>query len=373
MSRVAWLAGCAALLAIALLLARHGTAWAASDTSCAQADSYLSFCVNVPSSLDRRQTTVPMVALPAQRADVLVETSVPASEAIAIANQVDVSVSRVETLFGRAFTARPRIILFGTTASFATGTRDLFGYSNDTAVYVASTYGGIFDRPTATIAVNWSTAGPSRINAAIAHELTHLMIYDLAQGRDVPTWLDEGVATLVEESTVGAGSWSDGSDLVGRAVADSNLVSLADLTTLEGFHTAYARVGRPLYEFTAYAVLALEVRDSWAGVLALLDRIGSGTTVDRSLSESVDRSLDRSATIAVTTPDAAGNATWTLVTGHPGETSLVTITGPNAYQVTFTVQSDDLGMYRGTFGATAPRGVYTLVAGSAAATFTAGR
>src|SRR5205823_11739141 len=96
--------------------------------------------------------------------------------------------------------ARPRVLLFGTSDSFARGASDLFGYSPQTAAYVSQMYGGIFDRGTLTIAVNWSSGGRDRMSAAVEHELTHLMTREVTQGRDLPVWLDEGIASLIEQS-----------------------------------------------------------------------------------------------------------------------------------------------------------------------------
>ena len=154
MGRVLWLAG-AGILALTFLVAFRNEAAASDRANCTQVDGFLSFCLNVPTSTIRRETTIPLVTLPSDRADVRVEVTVPGSDAAAVAADVDRSVERVETLFGRTFSARPRVLLFGTNASFAQGAVELFGYSSDTAAHVARTYGGIFDRPTTTIAINW--------------------------------------------------------------------------------------------------------------------------------------------------------------------------------------------------------------------------
>ncbi|HYK99123.1 MAG TPA: hypothetical protein VEU77_12100 [Candidatus Acidoferrales bacterium] len=377
MRRVLWLVG-SGILALAVLVAFRGTA-AASDTSadCTQVDGFLSFCLNVPTGGVRRETTVPLVVLPSQRADVRVEVTVPGSDALAVAAGVDRSVERVETLFGRTFNARPRVLLFGTNDSFATGAAQLFGYSSDTAAYVASTYGGIFDRGTSTIAVNWASAGHDRMSAAIEHELTHLMIREVTRGNDIPVWLDEGIATLVEEGAPGAAAWNDGADLTGRAIAASHTVAFAQLSTLADFHASYARVGRPLYEFTADAVRTMEQRISWSGVVRTLDAVGSGYPFEvayRSVSgESVDALEARlgatASAITIGAADAKGNVTWTLVTGAPLSEVRVRIAGGASYSLTFTVTTDAFGIYRGSFGSTAAPGAYVVSAAGATASF----
>src|SRR5207253_11132879 len=131
---------------------------------------------------------------------------------------------------------------------------DRFGYPSRTAAVVSQAYGGIFDRSTLTIALNWSSGGRDRMGAAIEHELTHLMIRDLTQGRDVPVWVDEGIATLVERGAPNSAIWSFDDGLTGRALAASGTIGLAQLTSVGDFHSMYARVGRPLYAFCADAV-----------------------------------------------------------------------------------------------------------------------
>src|SRR2546428_5834176 len=277
MKRVAWLLGMSALGAAAFLIAFRGQAAASEAASCAPADGFvLSICINVPTSSVRRETTVPLVALPSQRADVRVEVAVPGTDALALTMGVDRNVERVETLFGRTFSARPRIFVFASARSFSTGARDLFDYSQEAADYVANTYGGIFDRTTATIAVNWSASGTQRISAAIAHELTHLMIREASGGKDVPAWVDEGIATLVEQDAAGASIATADEQPSGRALALTGAITLMQLETLNDFHSAYARGDRPLYAYAAYAARQMGERIGWQGILAILAATRTG-------------------------------------------------------------------------------------------------
>src|SRR6266851_1399303 len=384
MARVVWLLGTIALAAIALLVLLRGEALAAfhdpvagDAPACASTDSFVpAFCVNVPTSAARRETAVPLVSLPSLRADVRVEVTVPGADAAALALGVDRSVERVEALFGRTFSTRPRVLIFGGADSFATGAKDLFGYSRATADHVASTYGGIFDRPTLTIAVNWAASGTARMNAAIAHELTHLMITEVS-GTAVPAWLDEGVATLVEQEADGASAWNNEEELVGRAVAGSGAVTLAQLGSVADFHAAYARLDRPLYAFAADAVRAMRTRIGWDGVSRVLAAIGAGQDAAiayageaRESLADMERHLAASASpqiVTTTTKDADGNVHWTLYAGRASSEVHVAITGTTDYRVTFTVRTDAFGMYRGSFGSTAAPGTYTVLAGGAVA------
>lgn len=375
MARLAWLGGLAAMVAFALLVAFRGEAAANDATSCTQVDGYLSFCLNVPLSGVRRETSVPLIALPAARADVRVETSVPAADATALTVDVDRSVERVQALFGHPFDPRPRVLLFGTSASFATAAGELFGYSAETSAYVASTYGGIFDRPTLTVALNWSASSPERMGAATRHELGHLMIRELARGRDVPAWLDEGIATLIEEDAPAAVHWGADEALVGYAVGSGRIASLGDLGRVSDFHAAYANVGRPLYAYVATAVRAMEARIGWRGVVATLEAIGAGTSADAAYAALSGESIAalegrvRDGPALIVTAARANGVEWTLSSGLPNAETVVSISGGEGYEVTFTVRTDALGMYRGSFGGTAAPGVYTVRAAGAVATF----
>ncbi|HZP96514.1 MAG TPA: hypothetical protein VFC31_09295 [Candidatus Limnocylindria bacterium] len=381
MARLAWLAALSATAAIAILVAFRGQAAAQDGATCTRIDGYLSFCLNVPATGARRETTIPLVSLPTARADVRVETTVPGSDAAALTADVDRSVERVEALFRHAFDPRPRVLLFGTSASFATATRELFGYSAENSAYVASTYGGIFDRGTMTIALNWSSAGSSRMSAAIEHELSHLMIREVTGNAEIPAWLDEGIATAIEQDAAANAPWTQDDVLAGRAVAQTGLVSLAELESVSDFHSAYARIGRPLYGYVAEAVRGLEARIGWDGVLDLLRAANAGAHIDAAYYARAGESLAavearlgrRGPEIAVSSFDDSGNVRWTLLSGTPGADMMVRIDGGPGYRVTFTVRTDALGMYRGSFGSTAAPGLYTVRAAGAEATFSTGR
>jgi hypothetical protein len=378
MSRLVWLASVSGIAAVALLIAFRAPAAAGEAASCAPTDTFIpAFCVNVPTSSVRRETSVPLVSLPSHRADVRVEVGVPGSDAAALAAGVDRSVERIEALFGRTYSTRPRILVFASAPSFATGAKDLFGYSPATANYIASTYGGIFDRGTLTIAVNWGAAGSSRMNAAIAHELSHLMVRDITGTRDIPAWLDEGLATVMEQEAPGALAWNADEELTGRAVAASGAVTLAQVESLADFHSAYARLDRALYTFAADAVRTMRDRIGWDGVVSVLASIGRGQSFADAYrvaaGESVaamEKRLDTSepAIVVSTVADANGNVSWTLYAGRVSSAVQVSISGGAGYALTFTVRTDALGIYRGSFGSTAAPGTYTVRGAGAAAT-----
>src|SRR5437868_15378188 len=101
MGRVLWLVG-SGILALAFLVAFRGSAAAfEASPACTQVDGFLSFCLTAPNTGVRRATTVPLIALPSQRADVRVEVTAPGPAAALAAAGVDRSVARVQVLCGR--------------------------------------------------------------------------------------------------------------------------------------------------------------------------------------------------------------------------------------------------------------------------------
>ena len=380
MRRIAWLAALAGLAAIALLLAFRGQALASDDgASCPSEHGFVpAFCLSVPSDAARRETSVPLASAPAVRADVRVDTAVAPQSAALLASRTDEQVQRLEELFGRPFSQRPRIYVFATPASFATGVHELFGYAAPMALYAANTYGGIFDRPTLTIAVNWSAGSAERMTAAIAHELTHLMLHEVSGGRAIPTWLDEGVATTIEQKTPGGSIWAAEEDLAGRQVASR--VSLKQLDALADWHAVYTHLGRPLYAYAANAVRAVEARVGWHGLIDVLANVSSGATFEQayeqaageSLSDLADRVVAGAGAGIVARIEPSGGARWTLFAGSAGPIE-ITITGPNGYRLSFTAATDRRYMYTGTFGGTAAPGEYTVSAAGVSVSFVTSR
>ncbi len=373
--RLLWLGAAAAVVVVALALATRAQA-ASAAAQCASTEGFVpAFCVAVPTAGRRRDTTVPLTSLPASRADVRVEPAVPGVAALEIAAVTDRAVTDVERLFGRGFSARPRLLVFASAASFARGVREVFGYAPETAEEVAARYGGIFDRGTLTIAVSWSAAGGERMASAIAHELAHLMVHDIA-GPDaaVPAWLDEGLATVVEQAQADAPGRAE-ERLVGRALAAAGGMSLDRLEALADFHAAYPRFGRALYAYSAEAVREVVGRVGWDGVVGLLEAVRAGERLgDAYARRSEDTLAALDARLGSAGPEIAltprdGGVVWTLSSGRPAATVQVAIDGADGYRVTFTVTTDALGTFRGSFGATAAPGTYTLRAAGAEATF----
>jgi hypothetical protein len=376
------IAGVGALALLALMFVLQREASANDSPSCAASTGLVpQFCVNMPIGTSvRRETAVPLSTVLTERADVRVETGVPVSDVIRLATSVDSAIARVEMVFGRPFTTKPRILIFATRASFRRGTQELFNYSPETAANVAVSYGGVFDAETLTIAVNWQAAASADLPSLLAHELTHLATREIVgQGAVLPAWFEEGLAAEIQAGDAGIGAST-------RAAARSLIANaprtLDTTTTLVEWHRAYAEIGPALYAVSAETVRAIEARIGKGAMFSLLAEVGRGARFEdayqaragESLGELVARfttDLALNPTVAVgATADDSGSLSWTLSAFAPNSDVQVRITG-EGYDLAYTVRTDAIGLYRGTFGSTAALGAYTLSATSASSHATA--
>jgi hypothetical protein len=369
------IAGVGTLALLALVFVFRAQASANDGPSCAPTTGFVpQFCVNVPVGTSvRHETTVPLSTVLTTRADVRVESGVPAPEVVRLAASVDSSISRIEQVFGRSFTATPRIFVFATRASFARGTQDLFGYSTETAANVAASYGGVFDPQTLTIAVSFQSTSGSNLSRLLAHELTHLATREMV-GTDavVPAWFEEGLAAEIEAGDAGI---DKDSQLAARSLLANAPRTLDTISTLADWHRAYAKLGTALYAVSAELVGAIEAQIGRPAMFALLAEVGRGVRFEDAFRAHVGEDpggflarftgrIEFQPTVAVgTVLDSNGNLRWTLTGFAPNTEVRITILG-QSYDLGYTVRTDGVGMYRGTFGSTAASGSYSLTATS---------
>lgn len=326
------------------------------------------------------RNAIDLRTVPAQSADAHADRALSDADVARLARAVDRSAEYVEALFQRPFALRPKVLLFATRASFSEGLSGRFDYSEGASTFLAANHGGVFDPATYTIAMNLEALGVNGLAPTLEHELTHLIVREATAARALPTWFEEGIATLAERQPAATPRWLEQEALVGRAIAASRRVSLTQVGTLEGWYETYPRFGDPLYAYTAQAVGLMRARLEWPGVLEMLASISSGQDLAEAYRSRAGETLaqleSRLAAVApaiVTRTAVAGDVEWTLFTGAPRAPSLVTISGTTTYVVTFTVTTDDLGIYRGSFGSTAPPGGYIVSAAGARAEITTTR
>ena len=320
--------------------------------------------------------------LAAARADARVDNTVTEADRAALSLNVERSGSYVEELFERRFATRPKLVIFGNTALFNAGLAELFDYSEGNATLAGSNYGGIYDHTTSTIAVNLQTVAPDARAATLEHELTHYMVRELTAGQQLPAWFEEGIATIAQRHGESASRWPEEDALIGRAIAASDRVSLSQLETLQSWHANYPRFGQALYLFAENAASQVRARVGWRGLLELLGAVAGGRSFADAYRTASGESLgdldlrirqDRTPQI-ISRRLPSGDVQWTLLSGKPLIREQVTI-GATAtpYHVSFTVTTDDLGLYRGSFGSTAPPGEYVVTAAGTRVTISTAR
>jgi len=221
--------------------------------------------------------------------------------------------------------------------------------------------------------VSFQSTSGSNLPRLLAHELTHLATREIV-GTDavVPAWLEEGLAAEIEAGDAGI---DKDSQLAARSLIANAPRTLDTITTLADWHREYAKLGTALYAVSAETVGAIETTIGRDGMFSLLAEVGRGASFadayrarsGESLDEFVARfttalALRASVTVG-TVPDSSGNLPWTLTGFAPNSDVRITISG-KSYDLGYSVRTDGIGMYRGTFGSTATAGSYTLTAKS---------
>jgi len=317
--------------------------------------------------------------VPTVRADARADRLLTDHDFDELTRVVDGSVDYVEGLFGHRFTDPPKIVAYATEATFSAGLAEKFDYSEGTAVLASTRYGALFDRSTQTIVVNMSLVGTDRLVSTLDHELTHAIVRELDGGKHLPAWFEEGIATIAERHTESVARWDEQAALVGRAIAAIGGVSLDQLDPLDAWHATYPRFGESLYQYAAQAVVFMRARIEWEGILRLLALASADRSIADAYTEvsgepltALERRLPASPQIIVRELPS-GDVEWTLFSGKRLEPASVSIGGRSLYTLTFAVTTDDLAMYRGSFGSTAPPGPYVIASGTAIARFTTAR
>ncbi len=296
-----------------------------------------------------------------------VESGVPSQ----VADQVDAVVredaATVQAYFARQFRDAPAVFLFASQGSFGLALERQFGYSPAVAAQLSSQYGGLLVSGIGVIAINGQNVLSGGRPTIFRHELTHVMIHQLA-GVGVPLWFDEGLATLVAEPDPAA------FDLE-RATALSILgdESIASITFDEGrsWIDRSTVLGGHAYDVAAEAVRLMTEPLDRGGLTAMLEAIGRGASLDsvykaktgESLAQFVQRLPDRLLAgcrrgISVASPRPDGLVLWQIYGFGSQRSVAITADGPSHYA--FAVTTDRYGVYTGTLGGPMPSGPYVL-------------
>jgi hypothetical protein len=294
------------------------------------------------------------------------ETSLSAAIADGIYETLVQDAAAVERYFGRPFGDPPAVFLFTSRQSFAAGLERQFGMSASSAALMARETGGLTLAGLDAVAINGESVLAAGRTTIFRHELTHVAVHRMS-GDDVPAWLDEGLATLVE-----------GRDPYGidRASALSLLANDPGILTIFAEGRSWLQnnsdYGGHAYAVAAEAVRVLEERIGLPGVLGLLLRMGEGTSAGTAIEEAANEPFSR---FVVELPARAlggcpqgtfvsaarsdGLRIWYAYGFRPKSSIAVTVDGAGQHYA-FRVVTDAYGVYTGTLGIPMPAGAYVL-------------
>jgi hypothetical protein len=325
------------------------------------------------------------------RADVYAETTIPKNDAGAIVAVVDGDIARIEADFGRAFTGRPILYAFASQTSAVLGIQTIARKPALQAVQLAA-HGGFYDSETGNVYLNWSNASRWRPIRATRHELTHMLIQQIAGMRTaMPAWFNEGNAVL-EELTTSGSAWEASiyhhSAASAASISPSALVPLTDLVSQATWN---ARTGPPAQlEYYEASEAARFVRQDVgiAGTVLLLDLMQRGQAFDAAFLAVTGKSSDLFASafparlkatvaaypgVALTTDTGAGPGVTYTAYGFAPSTSLnITISVAGYQSVSGTAVTNPFGVYWDwvTVAAGWPLGTYTITVTDGARTVT---
>lgn len=270
----------------------------------------------------------------------------------------------VQTHLGRPFRDPPAVFLFTSRASFADALVRHFGFRSGTAALLARQAGGLTLTGINAVVINGENVLSGGRPTIFRHELTHVAVHDLA-GDAIPAWLDEGLATLVENIDPAGAE---------RATALSMLSNDPRALSIFGGSQAWIDINTALagngYGIAAEAVRVLEERIGRTAVAPMLERMAGGVAdaaiaaavgepVARFVEAFPDRALGgcrQGLLVSGARPD--GLRVWHAFGFRSRSAIAVAIEGPGRYA--FHAMADPYGVYTGTVGMPMPGGAYLL-------------
>jgi len=310
------------------------------------------------------------------------DETITLGDATEIAKQVRADLDAVQAEFEWTIRTSPIIDVYATNDRYASGLRDVFGYSQATADYVAENSVAFFEPALRRIAVSWEAVRDRRPIAAIRHELTHIATLEACAPRCdlVPAWFNEGEARLMEALIPGA-DWRMMRVRYEAAsmVATDTLLPLAALWTQNQWNAYGDWAGYYKYQEAArttdlirndigeHAIARIYARlragEDFATAYARL----SGRTWSSflaSLSARLAADIPHGPAISLVQPGADGTGASFLLYGFPGEAKVTLNIKARYANETSEIGVSPQGAYFGSIDASYPPGTYTITAAS---------
>jgi len=322
--------------------------------------------------LNTRAMDIPGVHLQLDR-------SIGSGDADRLRSSVMADLVAVQTYFGRTFVTPPTIFVIATTSGYADALRELLGYTEANAAALSLQSGGLYVSDPSVVFVNWSYRGRGPL-LVLRHELTHVMVREIV-GRETmttPAWIDEGLATLIQNTARPAGTSPDMAAPIALALLAQGRVTLDDLDSLSEWPARNSALGGHAYDVSEKGVREILRHVSLAVLLRILTAQRSGASFSEAytqitgepyaafLESFARKAAACSPAISIGSLGAGGDVAYLASGFGPKQSVRLTITGL-AYQLGFDVETDKHGLYAGTFGSTAAVGLYEISASNGTA------
>jgi len=240
----------------------------------------------------RRIGTAALRAIPDVHADLYIEDGISSDDAQLISRTIDSDVTDVQKTYGRRFGARVQVYVFANTKTYIPGLRAISADEpRPASVEAAAVALGVRG-----VVIDWHKVSSEKPITTLRHELTHLMIHQLARPtktKPIPAWLDEGSARL-EEFTIAGTEWLRAWHRYAAAarIVVGDHFALRVLRSDAEWGAKTGRTAEGAYLDAAAAVQLLRDDVGVAGVTATLDLMGQGRAFEDAFLEVVGTSAD---------------------------------------------------------------------------------
>ena len=334
----------------------------------------------LPRCASAASSDVLTLCIPGARIDI--DAAVSERDALSIAAQVADDLAAVQEEFQWTLRGTARIDVYATNGAYAAGLRDVFGYGQATADYLAENSVAFFEPSLRRIALSWEAVRDRRPIAALRHELTHFATLEACAPRCdlVPAWFNEGEARLSEALIAGA-DWRLMRVRYEAAsmVATNTLLPLTSLWTQAAWNAYGDWEGYYKYQEAARATELIREDVGERAIARIYARMRFGDDLPtayqrlsgKSWASFVDALPSRLAAdiapgpaITQVTPGADGTGASFLLYGFPSEAKVSLSIRARYADERSEIGVSPQGAYFGSLDASYPPGTYTITAAS---------
>jgi hypothetical protein len=201
---------------------------------------------------------------------------------------VGADAAAVQEYFGRSYPEPPAVFLFTSHQSFSLALQKFFGVEPGVAARLSQQLLGVLLKGSDAVAINGESIVTSGRPVVYRHELAHVLIHQIS-GDGIPAWLDEGLATRVSAIDPAV---IDPARAAAIASLKTDRRALSIFTDRRDWQTVNTAFANGAYGVAAEAVLQIERRAGRDGVVALLEGIGRGASLEEVFRAVMGETLD---------------------------------------------------------------------------------